>query len=97
LSPGTLNRSNTAYLRGADASTILVSAADTVHNMRAMQSDYQQIGDAAGLGPDPFSRALERRTRQRPSTIGSWRQPLKRRPSMAANWGMPGARNRGLA
>ncbi len=35
-----------AHLRGADYSTMLVSAADKLHNLRAIQSDYQQIGDA---------------------------------------------------
>lgn len=34
------------HLRGADASTMLVSAADKLHNLRAIQSDYLRIGNA---------------------------------------------------
>ena len=35
-----------AHLRGADRSTVLVSAADKLHNLRAIRSDHQLIGDA---------------------------------------------------
>jgi (p)ppGpp synthase/HD superfamily hydrolase len=33
------------HLRSADKSTLLVSAADKLHNLRAIHSDYTEIGD----------------------------------------------------
>jgi (p)ppGpp synthase/HD superfamily hydrolase len=35
-----------AHLRGASASTMLVSAADKLHNLRSIQADYDVVGDA---------------------------------------------------
>jgi (p)ppGpp synthase/HD superfamily hydrolase len=35
-----------SHLRTADASTMLVSAADKLHNLRAIQSDHRDLGDA---------------------------------------------------
>lgn len=35
-----------AHLRTADASTLLVSAADKLHNLRCIYSDWHRIGDA---------------------------------------------------
>jgi (p)ppGpp synthase/HD superfamily hydrolase len=35
-----------SHLHTADASTMLVSAADKLHNLRAIQSDYRYLGDA---------------------------------------------------
>lgn len=34
-----------AHLRSADASTLLVSAADKLHNLRAILADWERIGD----------------------------------------------------
>jgi (p)ppGpp synthase/HD superfamily hydrolase len=34
------------HLRDANAATVLVSAADKLHNLRAIQSDYREIGNA---------------------------------------------------
>jgi (p)ppGpp synthase/HD superfamily hydrolase len=34
------------HLRRADESTLLVSAADKLHNLRAIQADFMQIGDS---------------------------------------------------
>jgi (p)ppGpp synthase/HD superfamily hydrolase len=34
------------HLRSADESTLLVSAADKLHNLRAIQADFMQIGDS---------------------------------------------------
>lgn len=48
-----------AHLRGADPSTVLVSAADKLHNLRAIQSDHQQIGDAVF---ERFSTSGDKRT-----------------------------------
>jgi ADP-ribosyl-[dinitrogen reductase] hydrolase len=48
-----------AHLRGADRSTLLVSAADKLHNLRAIQSDFQQIGDAVF---ERFSTSGDKRT-----------------------------------
>jgi len=44
------------HLSGAGASTMLVSAADKLHNLRAIYSDFGQIGDAVWQrfsAPDP--------------------------------------------
>jgi (p)ppGpp synthase/HD superfamily hydrolase len=35
-----------AHLRGASASTMLVSAADKLHNLRSIQADFDVVGDA---------------------------------------------------
>jgi hypothetical protein len=59
--PAYLER-KTAYLlhlEGADASTLLVSAADKLHNLRAIQSDYREIGN---LVFDRFSAPPDKRT-----------------------------------
>jgi (p)ppGpp synthase/HD superfamily hydrolase len=39
-------RAYLSHLRAADASTLLVSAADKLHNLRAIQSDYRDLGNA---------------------------------------------------
>ena len=47
------------HLRDADSSTLLVGAADKLHNLRAIQADYQRIGNVIF---DRFSAPEDRRT-----------------------------------
>lgn len=48
-------RAYLAHLRSADASTLLVSAADKLHNLRSILFDWERIGDAVWEWFSPLS------------------------------------------